>query len=150
MEPSDVRHRADGSAEFDAEGRYVELRFDTPIAQVIPSSAPTFPAALQAKSDRQAKFRFLARVLPAPASSSRQNANFVLCGDLNIAHQEIDLKNWKGNQKNSGFLPEERAWMTKAAQPKAAWSTCTASWSPRPPTTATHGGATADRPMRRT
>jgi exodeoxyribonuclease III len=38
---------------------------------------------------------------------------FVLVGDVNIAHQEIDLKNWKGNQKNSGFLPEERAWMTK-------------------------------------
>src|SRR5450759_3152281 len=38
---------------------------------------------------------------------------FILCGDVNIAHQEIDLKNWKGNRKNSGFLPEERAWMTK-------------------------------------
>ena len=38
---------------------------------------------------------------------------FVLCGDVNVAHQEIDLKNWKSNQKNSGFLPEERAWVTK-------------------------------------
>jgi exodeoxyribonuclease-3 len=38
---------------------------------------------------------------------------FILCGDINIAHQEADLKNWKGNRKNSGFLPEERAWMTK-------------------------------------
>ena len=38
---------------------------------------------------------------------------FILCGDVNIAHQEIDLKNWKGNRKNSGFLPEERAWMTR-------------------------------------
>ena len=37
----------------------------------------------------------------------------MLCGDVNIAHQEIDLKNWKSNQKNSGFLPEERAWMTR-------------------------------------
>ncbi len=36
----------------------------------------------------------------------------MLCGDVNIAHQEIDLKNFKGNKKNSGFLPEERAWMT--------------------------------------
>jgi exodeoxyribonuclease-3 len=36
-----------------------------------------------------------------------------LLGDVNIAHQEIDLKNWKSNQKNSGFLPEERAWMGK-------------------------------------
>jgi exodeoxyribonuclease III len=38
---------------------------------------------------------------------------FILVGDVNIAHQEIDLKNWRSNQKNSGFLPEERAWMTK-------------------------------------
>jgi len=38
---------------------------------------------------------------------------FIICGDWNIAHKEIDLKNWKSNQKNSGFLPEERAWMTK-------------------------------------
>ena len=38
---------------------------------------------------------------------------FILVGDINIAHQEIDLKNWRSNQKNSGFLPEERAWMTQ-------------------------------------
>ena len=36
-----------------------------------------------------------------------------MCGDINIAHQQIDLKNWKNNQKNSGFLPEERVWMSK-------------------------------------
>ena len=38
---------------------------------------------------------------------------YIVCGDWNIAHKEIDLKNWKSNQKNSGFLPEERAWLTK-------------------------------------
>ncbi|MFM8338470.1 MAG: exodeoxyribonuclease III, partial [Fluviibacter sp.] len=37
----------------------------------------------------------------------------IVCGDWNIAHKEQDLKNWKSNQKNSGFLPEERAWMTR-------------------------------------
>jgi exodeoxyribonuclease-3 len=41
-----------------------------------------------------------------------QGYEVVICGDWNIAHQEIDLKNYKGNRKNSGFLPEERAWMT--------------------------------------
>jgi exodeoxyribonuclease-3 len=41
------------------------------------------------------------------------NRDLLLCGDVNIAHQEIDLKNWKGNLKNSGFLPEERRWMTQ-------------------------------------
>ena len=43
----------------------------------------------------------------------KKEREFVLCGDINIAHQQIDLKNWRGNQKNSGFLPEERAWMTR-------------------------------------
>jgi exodeoxyribonuclease-3 len=52
--------------------------------------------------------RFLPR-LEALAASGRE---FILCGDWNIAHREIDLKNWKGNRKNSGFLPEERAWMS--------------------------------------
>jgi exodeoxyribonuclease-3 len=43
----------------------------------------------------------------------KKKRDFILCGDINIAHQNIDLKNWKSNQKNSGFTPEERAWMTK-------------------------------------
>jgi len=37
----------------------------------------------------------------------------ILCGDWNVAHKEIDLKNWRSNQKNSGFLPEERLWLTE-------------------------------------
>jgi exodeoxyribonuclease-3 len=41
----------------------------------------------------------------------RRKSEYILCGDWNIAHKEIDLRNWKSNQKNSGFLPEERAWM---------------------------------------
>ena len=43
----------------------------------------------------------------------QQGREFILCGDINIAHKEADLKNWRGNKKNSGFLPEEREWMTK-------------------------------------
>jgi exodeoxyribonuclease-3 len=41
----------------------------------------------------------------------RSRRQYILCGDWNIAHRQVDLKNWRGNQKNSGFLPEERAWM---------------------------------------
>jgi exodeoxyribonuclease-3 len=41
----------------------------------------------------------------------KQQREYIICGDWNIAHRKIDLKNWRGNQKNSGFLPEERAWM---------------------------------------
>ena len=43
----------------------------------------------------------------------RKRREFILCGDWNIAHKQIDLKNWRPNQKHSGFLPEERAWMDR-------------------------------------
>jgi exodeoxyribonuclease-3 len=62
-----------------------------------------------------------------PAASGRE---VILCGDWNIAHREIDLKNWKSNQKNSGFLPEERAWITARIRPSWAGSTSTASCYP--------------------
>ena len=58
------------------------------------------------------KFRFLAELDPHLARLKGER-EFVLCGDVNIAHKEQDLKNWRSNRKNSGFLPEERAWMTK-------------------------------------
>ena len=44
------------------------------------------------------------------------NREIILCGDWNIAHKEIDLKNWRSNQKNSGFLPEERAWLSNVLE----------------------------------
>jgi exodeoxyribonuclease-3 len=77
-----------------------------------PSSAATFPAARRGKSAKQAKFRFLDEFDPYLARLKTER-EFILCGDINIAHKEQDLKNWRGNRKNSGFLPEERAWMTK-------------------------------------
>jgi exodeoxyribonuclease III len=100
-----------GSPEFDAEGRYVELRFDTPRRKVSIISC-YFPSGSSGEERQQAKFRFLDEFDPhlAKLKSKRE---FILCGDVNIAHKEQDLKNWKGNRKNSGFLPEERAWMTK-------------------------------------
>ncbi len=99
------------SAEFDPEGRYLELRFDTPSRKLSLISA-YFPSGSSGEDRQQAKFRFLAEFYPH-LQVLRQQREFILCGDVNIAHQEIDLKNWKGNRKNSGFLPEERAWMTR-------------------------------------
>jgi len=99
------------SAEFDPEGRYLELRFDTPSRKLSLISA-YFPSGSSGEDRQQAKFRFLAEFYPH-LQTLRQQREFILCGDVNIAHQEIDLKNWKGNRKNSGFLPEERAWMTR-------------------------------------
>jgi exodeoxyribonuclease-3 len=100
-----------GSAEFDAEGRYVELRFDTPQRKFSVISC-YFPSGSSGEERQQAKFRFLDAFDPYLVQLKRQR-EFILCGDVNIAHQEKDLKNWRSNRKNSGFLPEERAWMTK-------------------------------------
>ncbi len=109
-EPSDVRVGY-GSPEFDAEGRYVELRFDSPQRKLSLISC-YFPSGSSGEERQQAKFRFLDEIYPH-LQQLKGEREFILCGDVNIAHQEIDLKNWKGNLKNSGFLPEERAWMTK-------------------------------------
>ena len=109
-EPSDVRVGY-GSPEFDTEGRYVELRFDTLSAKKSIISC-YFPSGSSGEERQAAKFRFLDRLYPH-LLALKARREFILCGDVNIAHQEIDLKNWKGNKKNSGFLPEERAWMTK-------------------------------------
>ena len=109
-EPSDVIIGY-GSSEFDAEGRYVELRFDTPQTKLSIIST-YFPSGSSGEERQQAKFRFLGEFFPHLAALKNQR-EFILCGDVNIAHQEIDLKNWKSNQKNSGFTPEERAWMTQ-------------------------------------
>jgi len=100
-----------GSPEFDAEGRYVELRFDRPGRKLSVISG-YFPSGSSGEERQAAKFRFLAEFYPYLAAL-KQDRELVLCGDINIAHQEIDLKNFKGNKKNSGFLPEERAWMSE-------------------------------------
>ena len=109
-EPSDVVVGWDGG-EFDAEGRYVELRFDTPQRKFSIISS-YFPSGSSGEERQQAKFRFLAGIDPHLVALKKKR-EFILCGDVNIAHHEKDLKNWKGNLKNSGFLPEERAWMTR-------------------------------------
>ncbi len=99
-----------GCPEFDAEGRYVETRFDSPTRKFSLISA-YFPSGSSGEERQQAKFRFLAAFYPH-LQKLKAERDFILCGDVNIAHKQIDLKNWRSNQKNSGFLPEERAWMT--------------------------------------
>lgn len=138
-EPSDVVVGFDGG-EFDGEGRYVELRFDTPMRRrsIISSY---FPSGSSGPERQEAKYRFLAAIYPH-LQALKAEREFVLCGDINIAHKEVDLKNWKGNRKNSGFLPEERDWMTQLTtdgglvdvyrrlQPNAT-DTCYTWWSNR-------------------
>ena len=109
-EPSDVVAGFDGG-EFDAEGRYLEARFDTPSRKLSIISV-YFPSGSSGPERQEAKFRFLDRIYPHLMALKKER-DFIVCSDVNIAHKEADLKNWKGNLKNSGFLPEERAWMTK-------------------------------------
>jgi len=109
-EPSDVI-AGFGSPEFDAEGRYLELRFDTPQRKLSVISC-YFPSGSSGEERQQAKFRFLDAFDPYLVALKGRR-DFILCGDVNIAHREQDLRNWRSNRKNSGFLPEERAWMTK-------------------------------------
>lgn len=98
-------------SEFDAEGRWIEARFDTAKRKFSVISC-YFPSGSSGEERQQAKFRFLAK-MAEHLRKLRAEREFILVGDVNIAHREIDLKNWRGNQKNSGFLPEERAWMTE-------------------------------------
>ncbi|MDR1647110.1 MAG: exodeoxyribonuclease III [Zoogloeaceae bacterium] len=97
-----------GDAAFDAEGRF--LRVDFADFSVISLYLPSGSASPERQAD---KFRFLELFLPRLEALLAEGREMVICGDWNIAHQEIDLKNWKGNRKNSGFLPEEREWFSR-------------------------------------
>lgn len=112
--PSDVIQGL-GHAEFDAEGRWVETRYDRPGRKLSLISC-YFPSGSSGDERQQVKFRFLDWMLPHLAALKAER-EFILVGDVNIAHHEADLKNWKGNLKNSGFLPAERAWMTALLDP---------------------------------
>jgi exodeoxyribonuclease III len=97
-----------GNAEADSEGRYVRADFGklSVISVYLPSGS--------SGPHRQAsKFRFMDYFFPHLRKLAAEGREIVLCGDWNIAHKEIDLRNWRSNQKNSGFLPEERAWIGK-------------------------------------
>lgn len=96
-----------GIEDIDREGRYLECRFGklSVISLYLPSGS--------SGEERQSyKFSVLERFMQHVEKLIKSGYEVVICGDWNIAHQEIDLKNYKGNKKNSGFLPEERAWMT--------------------------------------
>jgi exodeoxyribonuclease-3 len=97
-----------GDAEFDLEGRY--LRADFGNLSVVSLYQPSGSSSEQRQ---EAKFRFMALIYPQLVELALSGRDVVVCGDWNIAHQEIDLRNWRGNRKNSGFLPEERAWMSR-------------------------------------
>ncbi|MCD6039359.1 MAG: exoA [Gammaproteobacteria bacterium] len=96
-----------GWPEADQEGRYIEAHFsDFCIASIY------LPSGTSGELRQAIKFDFLKRYADyLKTLTLKKPKEFIICGDFNIAHRQIDLKNWRGNQKNSGFLPEERAWM---------------------------------------
>jgi len=105
QQPDEIKTKL-GWHHADSEGRYIQADFGSLsiISLYLPSGS--------SKEERQTiKFEFMDQFMPLLKKYRKQKRNYIICGDWNIAHKEIDLKNWKGNMKNSGFLPEERAWM---------------------------------------
>ena len=95
-----------GNKEFDSEGRYIEARFGnlSVISLYMPSGS--------SKEERQqVKYRCMDHMMIKLAEMKASGRDYILCGDWNIAHKNEDIRNWKGNLKNSGFLPRERAWL---------------------------------------
>ncbi len=95
-----------GWDEFDREGRWIEARFGklSVVSLYLPSGSSS-------ELRQQVKFDVMDWLMPKLREMAASGRDYLICGDWNIAHKAIDLKNWRGNQKNSGFLPEERAWM---------------------------------------
>ena len=105
IEPDKVIDKI-GWREADDEGRYLQANFGklSIVSLYLPSGSSS--------EERQIiKFDFLDHFIAVLKKMRRQKREYIICGDWNIAHKKIDIKNWKGNQKNSGFLPEERSWM---------------------------------------
>lgn len=110
--PPDRVIRGLGWPDFDSEGRF--LRADYGSLSVV---SIYLPSGSSSEERQQAKFDFMERFLPFLRSLRHEPREYILCGDWNIAHKPIDLKNWRANQKNSGFLPEERAWLDQVFGP---------------------------------
>jgi exodeoxyribonuclease III len=97
-----------GVKDIDAQGRFLQADFGelSVISLYMPSG--TMGDAAQAR-----KYAFMDKFMPRLEQMRACGREFVLCGDWNIAHKEIDVKNWKSNRKTTGFLPEEREWLTR-------------------------------------
>lgn len=90
----------------DNEGRYIQ--FDYPRLSVV---SLYLPSGTSGEGRQDVKYDFLEKFSKHLLKLKNEGRELILCGDYNIAHKKIDLKNWQSNQKNSGFLPAERAWM---------------------------------------
>jgi len=92
----------------DMEGRYLQVDFEK-----FSVASLYLPSGTSGEVRQEQKYIFLDEFLKILQEFRKQQHEYIICGDWNIAHKQIDLKNWRGNQKHSGFLPEERAWLDK-------------------------------------
>lgn len=112
-QPADKVITGLGIADIDAEGRYLECQYESVYQKPLSIISLYLPSGSSGEERQAFKFSVMARFLPHLQSLIKSGREVIICGDWNIAHQEADLKNYKGNKKNSGFLPEERAWLTE-------------------------------------
>jgi len=105
--PDELRYGF-GWSEADAEGRYLEARFGR-----LSVASVYVPSGTSGEVRQAFKFQFMDRFLRFMRQCARSGRDYIFCGDFNIAHKKIDIKNWRANQKRSGFLPEERAWLDR-------------------------------------
>lgn len=115
-----------GWPDVDAEGRWLEARFGR-----LSVVSLYMQSGSSSEARQQVKFDFMARFMPYLGSLKRRRREYIICGDWNIAHKKIDIRNWRGNQKNSGFLPEERAWLDELFD-RAGWVDAFRVVDPRP------------------
>lgn len=104
---------AEDMTNIDAEGRYLECQFDSVYEKPLSIISLYLPSGSSGEERQAFKFKMMAQFLPHLQALINSGREVIICGDWNIAHQEADLKNYKGNKKNSGFLPEERAWLSQ-------------------------------------
>ena len=97
-----------GIPEIDAQGRFLEADFGK-----LSVVSLYMPSGTMGDEAQERKYAFMERFLPRLAGMRACGREFVICGDWNIAHREIDVKNWKSNEKTTGFLPREREWLTR-------------------------------------
>ena len=110
-----IRGFGDGYALMDGEGRYVEAQLGgLSVASIY------VPSGTSGEARQRVKFDFMDHYLPRLIAQRESGRDYLICGDWNIAHRPIDLKNWKANQKHSGFLPAERAWLDRLFD-EAGW-----------------------------
>ena len=90
----------------DSEGRYIQVDFDE-----LSVASVYFPSGTAGEIRQDVKYDFMEKISENFKSFRRKKREYIICGDVNIVHKEIDIKNWKANKKSSGCLPEERAWL---------------------------------------